>query len=101
MLYFEFPSRTASRRALCLEKQIAQINEELNDVLGGLQKFSHVEQLTEEETRMLARIGYRMHRPCTTDDWEFLYKAHRYVRCHQGQGSGQYGHLLHDLFFPV
>jgi transcriptional regulator with XRE-family HTH domain len=58
-----------------LEKQIAQINEELTDVPEGLRQFAYAEQLTEEEIRMLARIEYRGHRPRTTDDWKFLYEA--------------------------
>lgn len=51
-----------------LEKQIANINEELTDIPKGLRNFAFAEQLTEEEIRMLALTEYRGYRPRTNDD---------------------------------
>src|SRR5438874_2592344 len=41
---------------MLLEKQSAKINEELTDIPEGLRNFALVEQLSEEEIRMLAQI---------------------------------------------
>ncbi len=58
-----------------LEKQIVSSNVELTDIPEGLRKFALAEQIPEEEIKMLAQIHYRGHRPCTTDDWKFLYES--------------------------
>ena len=58
-----------------LEKQIAEQNDELTDIPEGLRHIALAEQIPEEEIKMLARITYRGRRPCTADDWKFLYES--------------------------
>jgi hypothetical protein len=58
-----------------LEKQITEQNDELTDIPEGLRRIALAEQIPEEEIKMLARITYRGRRPCTADDWKFLYES--------------------------
>jgi transcriptional regulator with XRE-family HTH domain len=58
-----------------LEKQIASTQNELTDIPEGLRWLALEEHIPEEEIRMLAQITYKGHRPCTTDDWKFLYES--------------------------
>jgi transcriptional regulator with XRE-family HTH domain len=58
-----------------LEKQVDKTNDELMGIPDELRKFALVEQLPEEEIKMLARVEYRGLRPRTRDDWKFLYES--------------------------
>ena len=58
-----------------LEKQANNMNDELMSIPDELRKFALAEQLPEEEIKMLARVEYRGLRPCTRDDWKFLYES--------------------------
>ncbi len=58
-----------------LEKQIREQNDELIAIPEGLRCIALAEDIPEEEIKMLARITYRGCRPCTPDDWKFLYES--------------------------
>jgi transcriptional regulator with XRE-family HTH domain len=58
-----------------LEKQLVSAQNELTDIPEGLRWLALAEHIPEEEIRMLAQITYHGHRPCTTDDWKFLYES--------------------------
>lgn len=41
----------------------------------SLRKFAEVENLSEDEVAMLARVRYRGRQPRTVEDWRFLYES--------------------------
>jgi transcriptional regulator with XRE-family HTH domain len=58
-----------------LEKQIEKADEGLPEIPEELRIFAVTEQLSDHEIKMLARIEYHGQRPCTVDDWRFIYEA--------------------------